>query len=122
MEAKSIIDKILNLPEKLYSPDNDQSMYSLLQNAGYFESHSDIDENSIKEALEQQPQHVDQWLQCSEDKRVDSGWFFTQNNDRKYLVGFLDANKGITEKMEYSDRKSACAVFIKRELESIRIS
>ncbi|SFC85844.1 hypothetical protein SAMN05421747_1414, partial [Parapedobacter composti] len=112
---------ILSLLERFYSSDNNQSIYSLLRNTGYFESHSNINENSIKEALEQHPQYVDQWLQWSEDKRVDSGWFFFIQNDRKYLVGFLDADKGTTEKMEYSDRKSACAVFIKRELESIRI-
>jgi len=117
-----MIDRILSLPERFYIPGNNQSIYSLLQDTGYFETHIEINENSIKEALEQHPQYVDQWLQWSEDRRVDSGWFFLQNNNQKYLVGFLDANKGTTEKMEYFDRKSACAVFIKRELESIRIS
>jgi len=84
--------------------------------------YNNINENTVKEALEQHPQYVDQWLGWSEDKRAGSGWYFIQDNNQKYVVGFLDPDKGTTEKMEYSDKKSACASFIKQEIESIRKS
>ncbi|MFP4370527.1 MAG: hypothetical protein ACLFR2_13190 [Candidatus Kapaibacterium sp.] len=122
METKRIIRRILSLPEKFYSPENNQSIYSLLQETGYFEAFNNINESTVKEALEHKPQYVDQWLSWSGDKRTDSGWYFIQDGNQKYIVGFLDCDKGTIEKMEYSDRKSACASFIIQEIESIRKS
>lgn len=118
----NLINRILSLPARFYSPENNQSIYSLLQETGYFEAYDNINENTVKEVLEHQPKYVDLWLSWSEDKRGGSGWYFIQDDSQKYIVGFLDPDKGIAEKMEYSDRMHACASFIKREVESIRLS
>lgn len=120
MKTNDVIIRVLNLPERFYSPKNDQSIYSLLKETGYFEIYNSIDESMLKGALEQQPHYLDQWLVWSESKRGASGWYFIKSDNQKYVVGFLDPDKGATEKMEYSNRKGACAFFIKREIESIR--
>ena len=119
---KNVVTRILNLPERFYSPENNQSIYSLLQYTGYFEVYENINENIIREVLEQQPHYIEQWLRWSEDKRGGSGWYFMQDGSRKYVVGFLDSDKGTIKKMEYSDKENACASFIKQEIESIRRS
>ena len=117
-----LINKILNLPARFKNSKNNNSIYSLLQGTGYFEAYDSINENSIREVLVKQSEYVYQWLRWSEDKRSSSGWYFIQNGNQKYVVGYLDSDKGITEKMDYSDIKIACAAYIKQEIESIRKS
>lgn len=122
MDIKKVINEILDLPKRFYSAENNQSIHSLLKDTGYFEAYDSINEDKVKEALEQQPKYIDQWLSWSEDKRGGSGWYFIKSGGQKYVIGFLNSDTIISEKVEYSDKNSACAAFIKREAESIRIS
>ena len=95
------------------------SFVSLLRNTGYFELLDEISSNEIKEQLEKYPEWVKQWVNYSNDKRTSSGWYFIKSEMGKYIVGFYPPNKNRT--MEFVDIVEACSVFIKMEIESVRM-
>lgn len=118
MNTETLINSIVNLPEKFYSLEN-ISIYSLLKEMGYFEMYSQVDEINILKELIRNPKCINQWLSWSEDKRSCLGWYFKQNGENKYIVGYYPV-KGNLKIIEYFDIKEACAAFIKREIEDIR--
>lgn len=118
MKKPHIIRDIIFLPKR-FSEGND-SIYSLLKDSGYFELHNQISEADIFEKLTQHLECVDEWLSLSEDKRSSSGWYFKQNDNGKYVVGYFPP-KGNLEMTEYLDKVEACTAFIKREIEDIRV-
>lgn len=76
-----------------------------------------ISEDDFLEILRDGPNFVNDWLRYSENKRVSSGYFFTET-DGIYSVGFLSLNDGANEKL-FSSREEACAYFIKKEIDEI---
>lgn len=119
MSIQDVVNKIIYLPLDFISPDNDKSIYSLLKETRYFETYSQINEDILLNALTEHPECINAWLSYSENKRTSSGWYFKQNNQEKYIVGYFSSKEDY-EKNEYSDIKIACAFFIKQEIESIR--
>ncbi|MCE3295144.1 MAG: hypothetical protein K0R65_858 [Crocinitomicaceae bacterium] len=113
-----MIKNIIDLPEKFYALGN-VSIYSLLKETGYFEIHSKVTEENIIFELSQYPEYVDHWLGWSNDKRS-GGWYFQVKNNGKYLVGHYPLSEAFKQ-MEFNDPKEACAAFIKREIEEIRL-
>jgi hypothetical protein len=120
MEKHQMIKDILFLPSKFYA-DGNISMYFLLKETGYFELYNQVDEGNIFEMLIQHSDCVNQWLTWSEDKRSSSGWYFKQNGDSKYVVGYFPVKEDLAI-IEYFDIIEACAAFIKHEIEDIRRS
>lgn len=118
MNAEEIINRIIYLPMKFKSLGN-ISIYSLLKETGYFEMYNQINEANIIEGLTKHPKCINQWLRWSEDKRTSSGWYFQQNRNGKYIVGYYPTKEDF-QLTEYTDIYEACAVFIKREIEEIR--
>jgi hypothetical protein len=118
MKTKRLVNSILVLPEKFHILGN-VSFYSLLRETGYFEAYNQINEGAILDELDKQPEYVKHWLKWSSDKRSSSGWYFKQNENGKYIVGYFPKNEDLNE-IEYSDSKEACAAFIKKEIEEIR--
>jgi hypothetical protein len=119
MDIRIIIEDIIRLTDRFYSL-GDKSIYDLLKDSGYFEVNDQIQENDIADVLSQNPDLIEQWLIWSEDKRTISGWYFTEDKKTgKYVVSFYPSKSGL-EKLEFSDKRLACAAFIKREIESIR--
>jgi hypothetical protein len=114
----TVID-LIYIPRKFEDLGN-VSMYSLLSDSGYFEAHSQISESIIREALRAHPDMVDEWMRFSEDKRTNAGWYFRPTH-RGYEVGYFSRAPSSIRSAEYSDRTEACAVFIKNEIEEIRI-
>ena len=114
MKNKEVIKEIIFLAKSANNGEN-SSFYSLLKDKGYFESHNQISESDISNALVEYPESIDNWLAFSENKRVSSGWFFKKSAE-KYTVGYFPADTGIFPK-EYSDPADACAAFIKGEIE-----
>ncbi len=115
-----LIKDIIFLPKKFYDEGN-TSIYSLLKGSGYFELYERVSESGILEVLTQYPECVNQWLDWSENKRTNSGWYFKQDERGKYIVGFFPVIDGLKQ-IEYSDSKEACADFIIKEIEEIRKS
>jgi len=120
MNKDNTINNIIYLPEKFYKQ-RDVSIYSLLKESGYFELHNQIIEANIFDGLIKHPECIDQWLNWSADKRSSSGWYFKQNDNGKYVVGYFPLKENL-ETTEYLDEVEACAAFIKREIEDIRNS
>ncbi|MEO4004180.1 hypothetical protein [Flavobacterium sp. CAU 1735] len=120
MNTSILIKSILSLPEKFHVLGN-ASIYSLLKETGYFEINSQINEATILDELNKHPEYINYWLNWSDDKRTTSGWYFKQNENGKYVVGYFPVSEQ-SRLMEYSDLKDACAAFIKREIEEIRNS
>jgi len=117
MEKVNVIKNIINLPQEFCK--GSVSIFSLLQESGYFDLYEQITEKDIKEELTQHLECIKEWLLYSEDKRNTSGWYFVQNNIEKYIVGYFSLEENeIT--YEYLDKVEACAVFIKKEIETIR--
>ena len=112
-----LIVGIIGLPKRHQRANS--SIYALLKYSGYFEMHDHITVESIREVLVERPDCAQDWIQYSEDKRSDSGWFILQNG-ADYQVGFYSRKAGITQTKNYSDRLEACATFIKNEIEDIR--
>ena len=81
----------------------------------------DISEGDIFEELTQHMECMDQWLSWSEDKRSSSGWYFRQNANGKYIVGYFPFQENL-KATEYFGKTEACSAFIKREIEEIRKS
>ncbi len=120
MDSKDVIDKVVHLPDNFYKLNN-ISMYSLLEKTGYFQIHYKISENDIMEELYKHPDLVQDWLNWSENKRVDFGWYFVRVDNQRYVVDHTLLG-GRHESTSYSDILEACAVYIKREIEDIRRS
>jgi len=118
MEKHNISKNIVFLPGRFYAVEN-ISIYFLLRDTGYFEMHDQITEANLFEALIQYPECINQWLSWSEDKRSNSGWYFKQSENGKYVVGYFPTKDGLKIN-EYSEIAKACAAFIKHEIEDIR--
>lgn len=119
MNFVKVIQDIVRLPETFYK-ENDTSIYSLLQETKYFEISDLISEKDILNEIKNKPQYVDSWLEWSQNKRVSLGWYFTENNNNKYIVGYKSPSKNNTNIIiEYENKYEACAAFIKREIEDI---
>ena len=84
---KSIIDKIVQLPKVFYDK-GDISMHSLLKETGYFGVHKMITTTDILKSLSAYPQCSDYWLQWSENKKSNVGWYFKEGEGR-FLVGYF---------------------------------
>lgn len=117
MQITDIIIELIHLPRKFNERGN-ATIYSLLNDTGYFKIRAQISEDSICEALRTCPECIDDWLLYSEDKRSDAGWYF-QRCAESYRVGYFSSKDNGIKPTEYEDRVAACARFIKHEIEDI---
>jgi hypothetical protein len=115
----SVISDIILIPRRFNDLGN-VSVYSLLKKSGYFEAHDQISEDAIHQAILDHPECLDDWVQYSEDKRT-TGWYIQNRQDGTYAIGYIPpTGKENLTPINYRDKTSACAAFIKREIESIR--
>jgi hypothetical protein len=111
---------IIYLPKRFNELGN-ASIDFLLRETGYFNIHNQISESLLQEKLHHHPDCVKDWLHFSEDKRSGAGWYFRQDG-AIYEVGYFPSEKGEFTPTKYDDSIQACAVFVKHEIESIRMS
>lgn len=98
------------------------SPYALMQLSGYLENGKAIETSMLRKHVEQHPELVKRWLVYSADKRVDSGWYFSAETAHgPYVVGHFPGRVDSSDQ-SFSDGLEACALFIKRELDEMRIS
>ena len=121
MDLQQIINKIINLPCDFRAQNNEKSIYTLLEETSYFENHEQINENLIANELRKNENCTSSWLAWSEDKRGGEGWWFLINDDNKYEIGLITDQDGKNQYLEFFDSINACAAFIKREIEMIRL-
>ncbi len=115
MSIDSTVHEVLNLPRNFYGR-GDASIYTLLQESGYFAVHDQVTEGAIHNALRRHPEVVNDWIDLSESRRASSGWYLRPAGAKGYQVGHYPDN----EPVDYADELAACAAFIKREIEDIR--
>jgi hypothetical protein len=121
MDAAAIMTCVVRIAQKFFDR-GDVSMYSLLQESGYFDVAGKASENDILQALKDSPESVAGWLRWSEDKRTGSGWFLIQTDQGRYMVGYR-RDGTLTEQCEtYADVTEACAAFIFREVKDISMT
>ncbi|GAA0875039.1 hypothetical protein GCM10009118_14470 [Wandonia haliotis] len=119
MGIKDIIKQILFLPFE-FVQDNNHSIYSLLQNTGYFNVYSKITQSTILQELTNHSNCIEYWLSWSENKRSTDGWYFIKKDNDKYVVGNINSDGQNSKYFEFDSAAQACSIFIKREIESIR--
>lgn len=119
MDSDLMINEIISFPGEFRRLGN-ISINSFLKNIGYFKNYDQVQEENLTNALTDNPKYIDKWLGWSEDKRVSSGWYFEQKENGVYVVGYYPKNEMFPE-IEFYDITNACAAFIKREIENVRI-
>jgi hypothetical protein len=120
-ELAGIITSVIQIPREHHSLGN-VSMCALLANSGYLDSPEEVTEADIYEALLGHPECIREWKQLSEDKRT-TGWYLKDSSNGSYGIGYIPVDgEANIEPLEYPDEACACAAFVKRELENIRIT
>ena len=117
---EAIVAELVILPERFHRLGN-ASILSLLEATGYFGLHDQISESDIRAALLRCPERTQEWMQYSGDKRTSSGWYVTQKEEDCYEVGYFTERGDRRRRVVYEKRIDACAAFIKREIEDIRL-
>lgn len=120
MDIEKMIKDIVFITTKFYLED-DKSIYTLLKETGYFQHNKQVSKSDIYNYLKLYPQCISQWIAWSENKRSNSGWYFTKESEIEYTVGYL-ASSQVLDSKKYSDMIEACADFIMHEIEDIRLS
>lgn len=119
MGTNSTVNDVVHLPRNFRDRGN-VSMYALLREIGYFAVHEQVTEDAIHRALLEYPECVHDWMDWSEGKRTDAGWFFRREGETGYEVGYFPVCSDRHQVIKYPDEAAACAAFIKREIEDIR--
>ena len=119
-EAARIASAVVRIPRQFYELQT-VSVYTLLKKTGYFNSPAVLTEAVIAEALNDHPEFIEDWQGYSEDKRC-GGWFWGEHPRGGFFIGYLSEKTGWeTRKLKrYPDARSACAAFIRREVEGMK--
>ena len=114
----NVVNDIIAIPDNYHKLN--KSKYHLVIDSGYLNNYNQITEKVILDALEKQPERVNEWVQWSEDQRVSEGWFLRMDGDI-WNVGAFSTDDGYKETLTpYSDLRQACAAVIKLEIEYSR--
>jgi len=119
-----IIENVVKMPFEMYTK-RSISIHKLFKKSGYCNYCDFINENNIKNYLFENRKYINDWINYSDDKRVDKGYFIRKIVNNKYEIGLLniyDKNNKIKIIKEFnlSEEIEACAYFILLELEDFR--
>jgi len=109
---------IINLPEIFKS--SNKSIYDLLNDSGYFQMYEHIDKDEIYNELKNDYNYISKWMMYSDDKRTNTGYYFKENANNEYIIGYIDENGNDIIVESSHDPYTICSLFIKLEIESIR--
>lgn len=115
--ASDVLKALVRLPTDLRT--RGVSVRTLMLESGYLAVPDLISVKGIEKVLLESPDRVTEWLHYSEDKRVSSGWYL-RKAEEEWEVGYYSGPEGFKEVTFYGSGEEACAVFIKREFESMR--
>jgi hypothetical protein len=118
MNKLNVLQYVASMARQFYNQHN-VSINALLKDSGYCDFYDQITEQDIYLALSRCSDCTGYWMQWSEDKRTESGWYIRLNETGKYVVGYFEKNSQLKE-IEFDDLTKSCASFIKHELEDIR--
>jgi len=118
-KVTDVIVKVASLPVDLHEVQN-SSFYELLRDTGYFEMCNSVSESEIANVLLGNLELVEKWFEWSENKRTSDGWYLLKNKNGNYEVGRIYKNGTKEVSLEFCDKISACAAYIKREIDEMR--
>ena len=111
-----VLENIFSLPVELRLRSN-VSLLTLVENTGYPDFSDQIDVLIIKEAIRGRHGLINAWLDYSQEKSENWGWFMEGPDDGIYLVG--SRTRSIEMPHQIRDVEEACAHFIKAELDAV---
>ena len=113
-----VVNKIITIPNDYH--ELNKSKYQLVVDSGYMDIYEQITNKVIACALMQQPHITKEWVQWSEDQRVSEGWFLRED-DNIWNIGEFSTKDGYKVSLTpYANLTSACADFIKLQVEFTR--
>jgi hypothetical protein len=112
-EELSTVEQICTFPVDFRRIGN-KSAVQMIQDIGLSSEKVFLLQEEIEQFLHMRPDLVEAWLTWSDDKRVTSGWYFTEKS-LEFVVGFHP--KGDISR--YRDKFAACAEFMVHEFSSI---
>ncbi len=119
MHESDILHDIIYLPRR-FNETNDRSIHTLLIETGYAAVRDQITIKAIRSFLMIHPECVLDWLQYSENKRATAGWYLKMGCSGEYIVEYCPRDsKQKVNGQSFPNRTEACAVFVKREIDSI---
>jgi hypothetical protein len=118
MDKEKLIYNIVYLPE-IYV-EQDLSLIDYLQNIGYYNHFKRVSEKDILNFLVANPDCIELWLQYTKDLRTNVAWVFYKTEDETYKVAHMMGHE-MVEEYEFEDALKACAFYIIREVEGIRM-
>jgi hypothetical protein len=116
----AVIARLLKMPRDFHQLGN-MSFYDLLRHSGYCDLHQKITETDIAREITAQRNYLDEWMQYSENKRTNGGWYIAKRGDGSWELGQMAVASSEKAGISFSDPISAIAAFVKREAESVRL-
>lgn len=117
---RDVADAVVRIPQD-FETGRGVSFQALLMASGYANAHAAVDVSMIEDALRAHPEFIGDWIQHSENKRTSAGWFIRAAGSGGWDVGFVDRG-AFDHVSSYQDEVAACAVFIKKEVDTARTS
>lgn len=114
----ALVDAIIEIPREVKR--RSSSYYALLRATGYFEKHQEVTIDEIANLLRQRPDLIDDWKRQSDDQRSTETWFL-QADHQPYVVGYYP-DPGNVNKLEFNDQALACATYVKKQIELMRVN
>ncbi|MBN1909483.1 MAG: hypothetical protein JW818_07085 [Pirellulales bacterium] len=109
-----IIEALCRLPID-YHAIGTKTLIQLMEDAGYFENTASANESAIASCLKEHSDYCDEWIGYSQDRRTFSGWVISERNG--VFSVFYHPNGSTT--LDFTEKASACAAFMVRELKSL---
>ncbi|MEP6850559.1 MAG: hypothetical protein ABI999_17000 [Acidobacteriota bacterium] len=116
-KAALIARNLIQIP--LVFENSGKSASTLVLESGYLESPDVVTVEVLTTTLKEIPEAVEAWLDWSDNKRTNAGWYFNRGGPRGYVLGYYPPSKNLPL-TKYPDAYDGCANFIKREVEDIR--
>lgn len=112
-----IIMSLVSIPLLMSDQKNDKSVRDLVEQLDYKLLNKANLESELETLLLEDSSKISDWLNWSENKRADKGWFIKDENG-KYSVGYFEDNS-VSKTIKYTNEAKACASFIVNEISSI---
>jgi hypothetical protein len=113
-DTEEIVKKIIAIP--CLFEETQKKVPDLLLESGYLDNPEAVTIDSLVQGFRESPESVDSWLEWSDNKRSDAGWYFQNRKESRYVVGYFPRTNNVPEQ-EYTDAVIAAAHFVKYELE-----
>src|SRR5687767_115418 len=104
MSTVATIHAIVRLPIA-FSQRGDVSVIELLRESGYYQNYDRVRVADLRDALNDDGNATDAWVQYSEDQRSSSAWFVSEQSGEWYVGFYSSDEEAQYDEGRYSDRK-----------------